>query len=242
MKAMILAAGRGTRMAPLTDHCPKPLLPLAGKPLIQHHIEKLVAAGIDELVINHAYLGHMIEQQLGDGSALACRIRYSAESRALETAGGILQALPLLGDEPFVVINGDVWCDWDYRQLFSRAQQLQHSSQDPASQDLGWLALVANPEHHPEGDFGLQQGRVLAQPDHCGWTFAGISVLSPQLFAGLQPGEQRLAPLLRAAMADGRIAGEVLNAGWVDVGTPQRLQQLEQQLLAGQPVRSGGRQ
>lgn len=242
MKAMILAAGRGTRMAPLTDHCPKPLLPLAGKPLIQHHIEKLVAAGIDELVINHAYLGHMIEQQLGDGSALACRIRYSAESRALETAGGILQALPLLGDEPFVVINGDVWCDWDYRQLFSRAQQLQHPARDQAPQDLGWLALVANPEHHPGGDFGLQQGRVLAQPDHCGWTFAGISVLSPQLFAGLQPGEQRLAPLLRAAMADGRIAGEVLNASWVDVGTPQRLQQLEQQLLAGQPVRSGGRQ
>lgn len=228
MKAMILAAGRGTRMAPLTDHCPKPLLKLVGKPLIQHHIEKLVAAGIRDIVINHAYLGLMIEQALGDGHKLGCSIRYSAETEALETAGGIVQALPLLMSEsaaPFLLINGDVWSNWDYAQAFAKSDQIQQR------QMAGWLGLTDNPAHNPNGDFELTNSGILGpQAVHQGVTFSGISVLSPALFAGVEPGVRPLAPLLRQAMARQQIIGEPLNADWVDVGTPERLQALEQQL------------
>lgn len=233
MKAMILAAGRGTRMAPLTDNCPKPLLPLAGKALIVHHIEKLVAAGFSEIVINHAYLGGMIEQMLGDGSQYQCVIQYSAESEALETAGGIIQALPLLGDEPFLLINGDVWTDWDYSEAVAQIEVLQA---EKIRRTLGFLWLVDNPLHNPQGDFALSDGGLL-QADVTdvttdeGFTFSGISVLSPQLFAGQAQGVKRLAPLLRAAMAQQQIKGTRLAGHWVDVGTPQRLAELEQQLL-----------
>ncbi len=237
MKAMILAAGRGTRMAPLTDQCPKPLLPLAGKSLIVHHIEKLVAAGFTELVINHAYLGHKIEQQLGDGRAFGAQIQYSAESEALETGGGILKALPMLsgaeGNEPFLLVNGDVWTDWDYR---SAAEVTLNSS-------LGYLWLGGNPEHNPDGDFILQDGKVInplaqdvsraQQNSHnttMKLTFSGISILHPQLFRDCTPGKFPLAPLLREAMDNGRMLGEQLSNDWVDVGTPQRLAELEARL------------
>lgn len=218
MKAMILAAGRGTRMAPLTDHCPKPLVNVAGKPLIVHHIEKLVAAGITELVVNHAWLGHMIEQQLGDGSQFGAQIHYSPEPEGgLETGGGVFQALPLLGQQPFLLINGDVWVEWDYSQALKHAQL----------QDLAWLWLVENPSHHPHGDFALEQQRVLDNPQ---LTFSGISIIHPKLLRESQPGRYKLAPLLRQAMQKGLVGGEKLDVPWVDVGTIERLNQLEKRL------------
>ena len=227
MKAMILAAGRGTRMAPLTDQCPKPLLPVAGKSLIVHHIEKLVAAGFTELVINHAYLGHKIEQQLGDGRAFGASIEYSPETEALETGGGIFRALPRLGgdqgDKPFLLVNGDVWTDWDYRSAHDITLDT----------GLGWLWLGDNPEHNPDGDFILQDGKVInpsAADDTPRLTFSGISVLHPQLFNGCQPGKFALAPLLRQAMERQQILGQYLNNDWVDVGTPQRLAALDAKL------------
>lgn len=225
MKAMILAAGRGTRMAPLTDHCPKPLLPLQGKTLIEHHIEKLARAGIVDIVINHAYLGHMIEQHLGNGERYGVRVQYSPESVALETGGGVLQALPLLGDEPFLLINGDVWTNWDYRQAFdvSLGAHFAH------------LWLVPNPEHHPVGDFCLRNEQVSNDdvPVDQRFTFSGISLIDPKLVANHRPGAFALAPLLRKACEQQRVVGSLLQADWVDVGTPQRLQQLEQDLQQG---------
>lgn len=225
MKAMILAAGRGKRMAPLTDHRPKPLIPLAGKPLIQHHVEKLVAAGFTEIVINHAYLGHMIEAFLSDGSQLGAKIVYSAEGEALETGGGILKALPLLGDNPFLLVNGDVWCDADYANL---AVNLLPG-------DLAHLWLVNNPDHNPEGDFVLAQNRTSTKgiDDQQALTFSGLSVIHPKLFNDQKPGYFALAPLLKSAMAEGLVAGGLLASDWVDVGTPERLQALEQRLLMG---------
>ena len=219
MKAMILAAGRGTRMAPLTDHCPKPLVPLCGKPLIVHHLEKLAAAGFSEVVINHAWLGHMIEETLGDGSQWGLSIHYSPETTALETGGGVHQALPLLGDAPFLLINGDVWTDWDY----GLARQTSLSGQD-----LAHLWLTENPPQHPAGDFSLEGSRVVDVP---GLTFSGISLLSPLLWQDRQAGVYALAPMLRGAMAAGQVTGALLNAQWVDVGTPQRLQDLERMLM-----------
>lgn len=218
MKAMILAAGRGTRMAPLTDNCPKPLLCVAGKPLIVHHIEKLVAAGITDVVINHAWLGSMIEQQLGSGHQYGANIEYSAEpAGGLETGGGIHQALPLLGEQPFLLVNGDVWTDWDYAQAL-------HYQNMP---DLAWLWLVDNPAHHPFGDFSLINGRVQDQPQ---LTFSGISIIHPQLMQKQQAGRYKLAPILRQAMQHNRVGGAKLDTKWVDVGTVERLQKLEQQL------------
>lgn len=222
MKAMILAAGRGKRMAPLTDHCPKPLIPLMGKPLIVHHLEKLAQAGFKEVVINHAWLGEQIEQMLGSGQTWGLSIQYSAEPEALETGGGVCQALPLLGDAPFLLINGDVWTDWDYREAYECELQ---------APDLGCLWLVDNPEHNPIGDFSLQENRVVNEP---GLTFSGISLLSPELWQNKEVGFYPLAPMLRQAMADKQIAGKHLNANWVDVGTPERLAQLDSQLTSGQ--------
>ena len=221
MKAMILAAGRGQRMAPLTDHCPKPLLPLAGKPLIEYHLERLAAAGIREVVINHAWLGHLLEAALGDGSRWGLTIHWSAEREALETGGGIRQALPLLGNEPFLLINGDVWTDWngDLSATVLSGGVLAH------------LWLVDNPGHNPGGDFILDGAQVRSEGDGPRLTFAGISVIAPALLADHAPGCFALAPVLRAAMAAGRISGERLTARWVDVGTPARLQELEQTLL-----------
>ncbi len=221
MKAMILAAGRGNRMRPLTDHTPKPLLAVGGRALIVHQIRRLRNAGITELVINHAHLGEQIEQALGDGRAYDVRIQYSPEGpgQALETGGGIHRALALLGSEPFLVVNGDIWCDLDYRCLRLGAQ------------DLAQIVLVDNPPHHPEGDFALRAGRARldagADPR---LTFAGIGLYRPHLFADREPGAFPLAPLLRAAMAAGRCGGLYHAGVWLDIGTPERLQALDRML------------
>ncbi|WP_421233574.1 N-acetylmuramate alpha-1-phosphate uridylyltransferase MurU [Aeromonas jandaei] len=217
MKAMILAAGRGERMRPLTDLLPKPLLAVGGKPLIVHHIEKLKAAGVTELVINHAWLGHKLVETLGDGSALGVTIRWSAEESALETAGGIIQALPLLGDEPFLVINGDTWLDLDYRSLVEQ----------PLGEHLAHLWLVPNPPQHPAGDFALQDGKVVDTP---AFTFSGVGLYQPAAFAGLSAGARKLAPLLREWMAQGLVGGCLLAGEWRDIGTVERLRELDEQL------------
>ena len=223
MLAMILAAGRGERMRPLTDHTPKPLLQAGGKPLIVWHIERLVRAGITDLVINHAHLGKQIEQALGDGSRFGATIRYSDERSALETAGGIAFALHLLGEEPFAVVNGDVYCDYDFSYLLQCATALANS------EDRAHLVLVDNPEHNLKGDFGLQGARITDTPPK--FTFSGIGLYKPQLFAGIQRGTKApLAPLLREQIIAGKVSGEHHRGVWVDVGTPQRLQELDQQL------------
>ncbi|MBL0545035.1 nucleotidyltransferase family protein [Aeromonas jandaei] len=217
MKAMILAAGRGERMRPLTDLLPKPLLAVGGKPLIVHHIEKLKAAGVTELVINHAWLGHKLVETLGDGSAFGVTIHWSAEESALETAGGIIQALPLLGDEPFLVINGDTWLDLDYRSLVELS----------LGENLAHLWLAPNPPQHPAGDFALQDGKVVDTP---AFTFSGVGLYQPAAFAGLPAGARKLAPLLREWMAQGRVGGSLLAGEWRDIGTVDRLRELDEQL------------
>lgn len=217
MKAMILAAGLGKRMRPLTDHCPKPLLPVAGKPLIVHHLERLSEAGIHEVVINVSYRAEQIVEALGNGDDYGLRIHWSRETEPLETGGGIQQALPSLGEAPFLLINGDVWCD---------ALPDQNALQ---GKDLAHLMLVANPPHHPRGDFGLTDGRV-NQTDTQRFTYAGIGIIHPALLAGQPQGAFALAPLLRAAMENQRVSGEYYRGHWVDVGTPERLAELESQL------------
>ncbi len=219
---MILAAGRGERMRPLTDTCPKPLLCVAGKPLIVWHLERLAKAGCREVVVNHAHLGDQIEALLGDGDAWGLRITYSAEpAGALETAGGIAQALPLLGEEPFLVINGDIFCDWTPAQAVLADDALAH------------LILVPNPAHHPDGDFSLDGTKVGADGTAPKHTFSGIGIYRPALFAGIVPGQMaKLAPLLRAAMAQGKVSGELHRGRWTDVGTPQRLGELDAELRA----------
>ncbi|MBF0257119.1 MAG: nucleotidyltransferase family protein [Gammaproteobacteria bacterium] len=219
MRAMILAAGRGERMRPLTDHCPKPLLAVAGKPLIVRHIERLAAAGFSELVINHAHLGAQIEQALGDGRTWGVQIRYSAEAPALETGGGIFRALPWLGTEVFLVINGDVWTDYPLSALHSFAPE-----------GLAHLVLVDNPSHNPAGDFCLSQGRVLDRRGAGALTFSGLGLYRPELFAACSDGPFPLAPLLRQAMAQGQVSGERHAGLWLDIGTPERLQQLQRML------------
>ena len=232
MKAMLLAAGRGERMRPLTDRIPKPLLEAGGKPLIVWHIEKLVSAGISELVINHAHLGAQIEAALGDGSRYGARIRYSPEARALETAGGIANALPLLGDEPFAVINSDIYCDYDFAHLPERAAALK------ASGDAAHLVLVDNPPHHPNGDFAISGERIYPLPtSHSPFptllTFSGIGIYQPSLFGHIpRGGTAPLAPLLRAQIALGKGSGEHYRGIWMDVGTPQRLAELDSQLCS----------
>lgn len=216
---MILAAGRGNRLRPLTDDQPKPLLTVKGKPLIVYHIEALVRAGIHQLVINHAWLGKQIESELGSGTAYGATIAYSAEGEwGLETAGGILQALPKLtdGQSPFMVVNGDVLTDFDFQSLS------QHRLADGC---LAHLVLVPTPAYKQQGDFGLQAGQVLAEGD---LTFSGISLLHPDLFKGLAPGVRPLAPLLRAAMAKGQVTGVCFHGVWDDIGTPERLAQANQ--------------
>jgi len=227
MKAMILAAGLGTRLRPLTLHTPKPLLSVADQPLIVWHLRALAAAGITEVVINTAWLGERLVETLDDGSQFGVQILWSHETEPLETAGGIIQALPLLGDQPFLLVNGDVWTRFDFAQL-TGADLGQH---------LAHVVLVDNPPQHPTGDFYLaMDGQVLsdALDGQAKLTFAGISVLSPQLFAGLETGKRPLAPLLRQAMQAGQVSGQHLQQAWVDVGTIERLEQLDQQIRAGQ--------
>ncbi|GAB4346634.1 MAG: nucleotidyltransferase family protein [Gammaproteobacteria bacterium] len=205
---MILAAGRGERMRPLTDETPKPLLRVGAHSLIEYHLEALRRAGIREVVINHAHLGERIEDALGDGSRYGVHIRYSPEDEALETGGGIVRALPLLGSEPFLVVNGDIWSDFPYPWLMKPLPGLAR------------IVLVANPPHKAHGDFGLEGGRVTNEPR---FTFAGIGLYRPELFAGLQPGRFPLAPLLRDAAERGLLEGVYYGGAWIDVGTPERL-------------------
>ncbi len=222
MKAMILAAGRGERMRPLTDTTPKPLLPVGGKPLIVWHLERLAAAGFREVVINHAHLGAQIVAALGDGHAFGLAIDYSPEPPgALETAGGIAAALPLLGEAPFLVLNGDIWCDWDLRRAASLDTRHAH------------LIFVDNPLHHPSGDFRLV-GDLLCSAESSPLetlTYAGIGVFAPAFFANVPRGAvMKLRPLLDAGMARGEIGGERHAGHWVDVGSPQRLAELDREL------------
>ncbi|GAA4889404.1 N-acetylmuramate alpha-1-phosphate uridylyltransferase MurU [Ferrimonas pelagia] len=219
MKAMILAAGRGERMRPLTDHTPKPLLPVRGKPLIEYHLEALARLGVRDVVINHAWLGAQLPAVLGDGARWGMTLHYSDEGdSALETGGGILKALPLLGEAPFLLINGDVYCPHDWAALPALAPG-----------DLAHLLLVANPSHNLAGDFHLEAGRVVDEGEPR-LTYAGCALLRPELFADCAPGRFGLAPLLRAAMAQGRISGEQIKTYWCDVGTPERLTALERRL------------
>lgn len=235
MKAMILAAGRGERMRPLTDHTPKPLLPAGGKPLIVWHLEKLAAVGCREVVINHAHLGAQIEATLGDGAAWGLQIRYSAEPPgALETAGGIAKALPLLGEAPFFVVNGDVWCDLDFGQfLRSTAKTGQKCPEGGAR-----LLFVSNPAHHTGGDFSLDGEHVVPAQGGETVTYAGIGIYSPTMFRGVAPDRpMKLRPLLDTAIAAGKLLGERHAGRWVDVGTPQRLAELDQALASEQKAR-----
>jgi MurNAc alpha-1-phosphate uridylyltransferase len=227
MKAMILAAGRGERMRPLTDHTPKPLLEVGGKPLIQWHLERLREAGFREVVINHAHLGDLIEARLRDGAALGLTIAYSPEPPgALETAGGIRHALPLLGAAPFLVVNGDIWCDWPF------AAACKILGESPLWENrLAHLVLVHNPEHNPAGDFALRDGLIANQGPPDRQTFAGIGCYHPALFAELTDGAPaKLAPLLRSAADSGRVSGELHAGQWIDVGTPERLHDLDRRL------------
>ena len=214
-------------MRPLTDHTPKPLLQAGGKPLIVWHIERLARAGIADIIINHAHLGEQIEAALGDGSRFGTHITYSPEGKALETAGGIANALPLLGDAPFAVINGDIWCDYDFAQLPACAAAMQ------ASSDVAHLVLVDNPPYHPNGDFALNGSRIYPLPvSHPPLpvllTFSGIGIYQPALFAGIPRGSVApLAPLLRAQIALDKVSGEHYRGLWTDVGTPQRLAELD---------------
>jgi len=220
MKALILAAGRGERLRPLTDHTPKPLLEAGGQALIEHTILALARAGFTELVVNLAHLGGQIQARLGDGGRLGVRIAYSHEGEeALETGGGIHHALPLLGAEPFLVVNGDLATDYPFARLQSRPTGLAH------------LVLVENPAHHPHGDFALQGETALAQgePRH---TFSGIGVYRPELFAACAPGKFPLAPLLRQAMAAGQVSGELYPGFWMDIGTVERLREFDERLQA----------
>lgn len=220
--AMILAAGRGERLRPLTDHSPKPLLKVGGKALIVWHLEKLAKAGFSQVVINHAHLGTQIEDALDDGSRWGLQIRYSAEGQgcALETGGGICKALPLLGDGPFVVINGDIFTDLDYAALKLPEHSLAH------------LILVDNPEHRPQGDFVLNNGWVRTEGEPR-LTFGGIGIYHPRLFAGCEAKPFPLAPLLRRQMPQGKISGEHFHGYWLDVGTPERYQLLDRKLSYG---------
>jgi len=220
MKGMILAAGRGERMRPLTDAIPKVLLEVRGKPLIVWSIEALARSGVREIVINHAHLGHMIEAALGDGRRFGVAIRYSREAEPLETAGGVAQALPLLGDEPFLVVNGDLFCDFDFSRLVGIA----------LGQDLAHLVLVANPPHHPQGDFALD-GAQVAESGQSKLTFSGIGLYRPELFSSIRRGSKgQIASLLRAAMARGLVSGEMHRGIWHDVGTPARLSALNERV------------
>ena len=229
---MILAAGRGERMRPLTDTLPKPLLRAGDKALIEYHLENLARAGFAEIVINHAHLGKMIEAALGNGKRYGVKINYSPEVVALETAGGIAQALPLLKNElgaaPFVAVNADIYCEFDFAMLLPVLQRMQANLE----QGLAHLVLVDNPAQHPDGDFALDSGRLaLKEKNKLTLTYSGIGVYQPKFFKDVAPGSvAKLAPLLSQAIAAGKISGEHYRGVWVDVGTPERLRALDSQL------------
>ena len=213
MRALILAAGRGERMRPLTDTTPKPLLQVGGMRLIEWHLQSLARAGVHEVVINTSHLAEQFPAALGDGSRWGLRIAYSYEgAEPLETGGGMLRALPLLGAEPFIAVNGDIWTDFDFSTLPQNPNSLAH------------LVLVDNPAHNPHGDFALENDFL--RDERC-LTFAGIGVYRSELLGGRTPGKFPLAPILRAAMRDGKIGGEHFRGAWCDIGTPQRLAELD---------------
>lgn len=219
MKAMLLAAGRGERMRPITDTVPKPLVPVAGKPLIAWHLAALARAGFREVVVNTSWLAAALHAALGDGSAWGVSITWSDEGPVpLETGGGILRAAPLLGPGPFLVVNADIWTDIDFGALVLEAGDWAH------------LVLVPNPVHHPRGDFGLERGRVTAAATDR-LTYSGAGLYRPELFAGCEPGRFPLVPLLQRAIAAGRVSGHLHRGQWSDIGTPQRLAE-----LAGTPL------
>ncbi len=221
MKAMVLAAGRGERMRPLTDTCPKPLLRVAGRPLIEYHLHGLARAGVRDAVINLSWLGGQIRDYLGDGSALGLSLQYSREPYpALETGGGVFHALPLLGEQPFLLVNADIYCPFDFSSLALEGD------------DLAQLVLVSNPEHNAAGDFVLERGRVRSD-DGEKLTFSGISLLHPDLFSACTQGAFPLAPLLRNAMSMNRVSGILHTGIWSDVGTAERLSRLESMLSRG---------
>ena len=229
MKAMILAAGRGERMRPLTDTCPKPLLKVRGRPLIVWHILNLVRAGITEIVINHAHLGHMIEAELGDGSKYGASIAYSAEEVALETAGGIANALHLLGDAPFLVLSGDIYCPYfDFEQVKdvlpdNDAIGIPHAVD---KRDVCWLYLTPNPFHNLKGDFALNM-YSLANEGEPKWNFSNIGVYRPEMFASITPGDSaKLGLLMREWCDKGQVGGELYEGPWVNVGTVAQLEEL----------------
>lgn len=223
VRAMILAAGHGERMRPHTDQRPKPMIPVGGRPLIEHHLERLRRAGITDVVVNLGWLGERIRESLGDGTRLGVRIAYSEEGwPALESGGGIFHALPLLGRAPFIVVNGDVYTEYPLDRLAARARAL-------APDVHAHLVLVPNPAHNPRGDFALAGERV-RNAEHGRHTFSGLSVHRPEFFAGCEPGHFPLLPLWRAAADAGRMTGEVYEGVWSDVGTPGRLAELERQL------------
>ncbi|MEH6634742.1 MAG: nucleotidyltransferase family protein [Halioglobus sp.] len=217
---MILAAGVGERMRPLTDHTPKPLLRVADVPLIEHHIRRLAQAGIVELVINVSHLAQQIVDYCGDGSHWGVSIAYSREQQPLETAGGILKAMPLLGEQPFLVVNGDIWIEYPFQKLAAYA---------PGPTETAHLVMVGNPPQHPLGDFCLDgDGRVrVRKPDESGFTYSGVAIYTRAFFAGMAPGKMPLRPLLDAAIASGSVSAEYYDGQWQDVGTPERLQALD---------------
>jgi MurNAc alpha-1-phosphate uridylyltransferase len=220
MKAIVLAAGRGERMRPLTDTTPKPLLPVAGKPLIGYHLEALVRAGIRDVVINLSWLGHRIRETLGDGRDYGVNIQYSDEGPvALETGGGIFNAMALLGSGPFLVVNGDTWTDFDLSTL-----ELDREA-------LARLVLVPNPPHNTRGDFGIE-GNSVVERDTDRYTYSGIGMYRPEFFEGCEPGRFPLLPLLRRAIAAGKLRGQVHRGVWLDIGTPDRLAALDAQVRA----------
>lgn len=225
MRAMILAAGRGERMRPLTDRTPKPLLSVAGKPMIQYHIEALAEAGVRELVINLAWLGQQIRSAIGDGSRFGVHVHYSDEGdAALETGGGVFKALPLLagpsGSDPFVVVSGDVWTEYPLGEVFAKL----------SADDMAHFVVVPNPDFHVSGDFGLANGRLTDSGER--YTYANIGVLRPGFFAGCQPGKFPLAPLMFDWIRRNRVSGELFTGAWHNVGTPQQLQRIDQEASA----------
>jgi MurNAc alpha-1-phosphate uridylyltransferase len=226
---MVLAAGRGERMRPLTDAAPKPLLPVGGKRLIEYHLDNLARAGFRQIVINTAWLGDMIEQALGSGERYGLAITYSHERpEALETGGGIFRALPLLGSAPFLLVNGDVWTDIDFGSL----------RRDPPAGSLAHLVLVPNPPQHPRGDFVLAEGLV-SEGEGTRHTYSGIGIYRPELFAGCEPGKFPLLPLLRRAIAARRLSGELHGGRWHDIGTVERLNALDAELRRSNRVFQG---
>lgn len=225
MRAMILAAGRGERMRPLTDHTPKPLLTVAGKPMIQYHIEALAAAGVREIVINLAWLGPQIRAALGEGSQFGVHLHYSDEGdAALETGGGVFKVLPFLagpsGTDPFLVVSGDVWTEYPLGDAMKKL----------SAGDMAHFVVVPNPDFHARGDFGLAGDRLTDSGER--YTYANIGVMRPEFFAGSSPGKFPLAPLMFDWIRKGRVSGELFRGVWHNVGTPQQLQQIDQDASA----------